>query len=222
MHWQLESHDIIKNNQIHKYMAKFNLSSVNQLNNKKLMISYTNDQELESSMLQTYSKSNVSLPVASAITAYARIHMSQFKNRSDFNLFYSDTDSIIINKPLPVNKVGKEIGLMKLENMMKQGVFIAPKVYGGILTDKTEFTKVKGFKDTIKFLQLKSLLNKSISKLDLNQEKWFRSFTKGNITVKNQLYTLQVTENKRRLVYKNNKLIGTTPFIINNNKEIIE
>jgi hypothetical protein len=35
------------------------------------------------------------------------------------------------------------------------------------------------------------------------------------------MYTLQVTENKRKLIYENNKLIGTTPYIINENKEII-
>jgi len=31
---------------------------------------------------------------------------------------------------------------------------------------------------------------------------------------------LQVIENKRKLIYKNGKLIGTQPFIINSNKEI--
>ena len=30
--------------------------------------------------------------------------MSQFKNNTDFTLFYSDTDSIDIEKPLPSNK----------------------------------------------------------------------------------------------------------------------
>jgi len=36
------------------------------------------------------------------------------------------------------------------------------------------------------------------------------------------MYTLQVTDNKRKLIYdNNNKLIGTTPYIINDNKEII-
>jgi hypothetical protein len=38
----------------------------------------------------------------------------------------------------------------------------------------------------------------------------------------NQAYKMKVTENKRRLIYdSNNKLIGTKPFIINSNKEII-
>jgi hypothetical protein len=35
----------------------------------------------------------------------------------------------------------------------------------------------------------------------------------GKITILNQIYTLKVTENKRRLIYdKNNKLIGTEAY----------
>jgi len=155
----LESHAIINSKDIFKYMEKFNLSTWTTINQKKMMISYTNDQVIESQMMQTMSKYNVSISIASAITAYARIHMSQFKNSLDFNLFYSDTDSIVTNKPLPSDKVGKEIGLMKLENTLKEGIFLAPKVYGGILSDGTEFTKVKGFKDNLGYQEMKTLLN---------------------------------------------------------------
>jgi hypothetical protein len=58
--------------------------------------------------------------------------------------------------------------------------------------------------------------------LHLNHEKWFRNLSKGEITIKNQIYKLAATSNKRQLVYKRGKLIGTKPFIINKNKEIIE
>jgi hypothetical protein len=37
---------------------------------------------------------NLSIGIAAAITAYARIHMSQFKNNPLIRLFYTDTDSI--------------------------------------------------------------------------------------------------------------------------------
>ena len=30
------------------------------------------------------------------------------------------------------------------------------------------------------------------------------------------------TENKRQLIYKNNKLIGTKPYIIDSNKNIVD
>ena len=49
-------------------------------------------------MLSNETHSNISIGIASAITAYSRIHMTQFKNNSDYNLYYSDTDSIYIDK----------------------------------------------------------------------------------------------------------------------------
>jgi len=71
-----------------------------QLDNK-IMVIYRSNQKNINTLLDGHKEShNVSIAIASAITAYARIHMSQFKNNSDYNLFYSDTDSIYIDKPL--------------------------------------------------------------------------------------------------------------------------
>lgn len=44
---------------------------------------------------------NINVAIASAVTAYARIFMSIFKNNLDYNLYYTDTDSIFVDKPLP-------------------------------------------------------------------------------------------------------------------------
>jgi|SRR5882757_6020309 len=107
---------------------------------------------------------------------------------------------------------------MKLENYFNDATFLAPKVYGGVYSTG-EITKVKGFKNHVKYNQLKSLLKKGKS-LILDQEKWFRSIEEANITIKNKIYTLLPTENKRQLIYKNNKLIATKPFTIDN-KNII-
>jgi hypothetical protein len=35
------------------------------------------------------------------------------------------------------------------------------------------------------------------------------------------VYTLQVTSNKRKLIYENGILVGTEPYVINVNKEIL-
>lgn len=72
-------------------------------------------------------------------------------------------DSIVINKPLPIHQVDpKLIGFMKLEKTLLEGTFIAPKVYGGIFEDGNSFTKIKGFKNNVDYLQLKTLLNKEV------------------------------------------------------------
>ena len=43
---------------------------------------------------------DVNVAIAAAITAGGRVYMSFAKNNSNFNLYYSDTDSIVIDKPL--------------------------------------------------------------------------------------------------------------------------
>ena len=44
--------------------------------------------------------------------------MSQYKNNPDYNIYYTDTDSIVIDKPLPDDKVGNNLGKMKLEHIV--------------------------------------------------------------------------------------------------------
>ena len=48
-----------------------------------------------------------------------------------------------------------------------------------------------------------------------------KSLSKAEIQLLEQVYTLQVTDNKRELIYdKNNKLIGTRAYVIDNSKVI--
>ena len=75
---------------------------------------------------------NMFVTVAAAVTASARIHMAKFKIMKEIVLFYTDTDSIDINKSLIKKFIGKELGVMKLEHIFNKAVFLAPKVYGGI------------------------------------------------------------------------------------------
>ena len=49
----------------------------------------------------------INIAIAAAVTANARIYMSQYKNNPDFNLYYSDTDSLLIDKPLSPELVHK-------------------------------------------------------------------------------------------------------------------
>ena len=52
---------------------------------------------------------NVSISIASAITAYSRVFMSKFKNNDKFKLYYSDTDSIFVDKDLSKDLIDNEI-----------------------------------------------------------------------------------------------------------------
>jgi DNA polymerase type B, organellar and viral len=188
--------------------------SIDQLGKKYIV---TLDKDYTDILLDNGSiNHNVNVAIASAVTSYARIHMSQFKNNSDYKLFYSDTDSIYINKPLSSDLVSAtELGKIKLEGIYEKGVFLAPKVYA-LKFGKSELLKIKGIKkdalSNIKFKDLEDLLIRD-SKLEILQDKWFKSFDLGTITIKDQLYTLKVTSNKRTLVYNsNNILYNTHPF----------
>jgi hypothetical protein len=76
--------------------------------------------------------------------------MSQFKTMKNIILYYTDTDSIDINKPLDELFIGKDLGKMKLEHIFDKAIFLAPKVYGGITSDY-EYIKVKGLKNPLSF-----------------------------------------------------------------------
>ena len=61
---------------------------------------------------------------------------------------------------------------------------------------------------------LTTLLTKDY-KLTFNQNKWFKSLSEANIKIVDQIYTLQVTGNKRKLIYDiNDRLINTSSFIL--------
>jgi hypothetical protein len=53
--------------------------------------------------------------IASAVTAYARIHLYSFIEKLEGELYYVDTDSIITDQPLPDHLIGDGIGQMKDE-----------------------------------------------------------------------------------------------------------
>jgi len=158
---------------------------------------------------------DVNIAIASAITAGGRMWMSIFKNNPEFNLYYSDTDSVVIDRPLPDHMVGKELGQVKLEHTVNRSVFLAPKVYGLVTVDGEEIIKVKGVVKEqladIHIQDLEQLLIKDSSK-EFNQEKWFKKVIEGEITVSDVAYTLKVTSNKRSAIYIDNIFTATKPY----------
>lgn len=154
------------------------------------------------------------IAIASAITAGARVHMSYFKNNPLFNLYYSDTDSAVVDSPLPDYMVGPALGQLKLEHVITKAVFLAPKVYGLITSEGKEIIKIKGLSKDIKltFNDLEALLIKDSSRV-FKQEKWFKSITKGEINIQDIIYTLKITSNKRKHIYVNEVFNGTKPYL---------
>ena len=70
--------------------------------------------------------------------------MSAFKNSPNFNIYYTDTDSIVIDQELNPKQVGNELGQFKLEHNIRKAVFLAPKVYAFITEEGQVVMKIKG------------------------------------------------------------------------------
>lgn len=87
-----ENHMIAPINKVDNLLDKYNITSMTQLDNQKVLLSFTDEVQLQINMLDNYSTTNISIAIASAITAQARIHMSQFKN----NLEYIYSTQILI------------------------------------------------------------------------------------------------------------------------------
>jgi hypothetical protein len=163
----MENHIIVNNNESLKFRSNKVITNILDLNNGKELISFFEEKDYSSELEKK--TLNISVPIAAAVTASARIHMSQFKTLKGITLFYTDTDSIDINKPLPSKFIGKELGFMKLEHIFNEAIFLAPKVYGGI-TENYEYVRIKGLKNPISFNELKPLLIKEQS-ISIEQEK---------------------------------------------------
>ncbi len=92
------------------------------------------------------------IAAAAAITAYSRIHINKYKMQPGNPCFYSDTDSVVLQHPQPENEMGKEIGKIKLEHVVDEGLFQGPKVYGLRIKDDY-IIKVKGLTKGAKLVE---------------------------------------------------------------------
>ena len=127
---------------------------------------------------------------------------------------------MFVNKPLPDYLVGKELGQLKLENIFKEIVFLAPKVYALITEDQNEIVKVKGItqealtKEGIHYDNLAKLLIQGSSRA-LTQDKWYKNIMEGTITISDIAYTLKATSNKRLPIYIDGVYEKTIPYNYN-------
>jgi hypothetical protein len=202
--------EVVSNNDLNKYLDKFNtaIADMIYLENHVILIINTNEFKPSSDTpfteMDLVHKMDTNVAIASAISAYARIYMSQFKNNPLFKLYYSDTDSAVFNTPLPPEYVSSELGLMKLEHVITKAVFLAPKVYALITNEGEQIIKAKGLtKDAIKNINIsdyEQLLYKDSSRV-FKQNKSYKSLYQGNISVLDTIYTLKATSNKRLPVY---------------------
>jgi hypothetical protein len=74
-------------------------------------------------------------------------------------VYYSDTDSLVVNRPLPDRYLDKAaLGKLKLEHEIQEGIFAMPKVYWLKTKEGKEVFKCKGYPGTLTRDQYLALL----------------------------------------------------------------
>lgn len=97
-----------------------------KITEEKYLVSYRCDDTED---VTSWSPPRISaVQLAAAITACARIHMYKYISRED--CYYTDTDSVVLGSRLPDDEVSpNELGKLKLECHVREGIFLAPKTY---------------------------------------------------------------------------------------------
>lgn len=162
-----------------------------------------------------YNGSDVNIAIGSAVTAGGRAYLAPLKTSKDHTIYYSDTDSIVIDKPLDPKLVNLQLGFFKLEYVIKRAIFLAPKVYGFETSNGDTVIKVKGVSkkevDDMSMDTLQELLTKD-SSLEVEHDKWFKDVFEGKMSIRKVAYRLKITSNKRESIYVYDRYLGGDVF----------
>ena len=113
--------DITKDLVLIKYTSK--------LNEKLRRLYKEEENEINTKFLSKDRGVVSAVQISSRISALARVSINKYKNIKGNKLYYSDTDSLILENKLTPNIIGKEIGKWKLEGEILKGIFVRSKLY---------------------------------------------------------------------------------------------
>ena len=164
---------------------------------------------------------NHSIPIAIATAAYARIYMFKIIHRLEelgINIYYMDTDSLVIDQDMPQDLVGDKIGQFKLEHEIEEGIFIDPKFYCLKLSENNYIFKNKGLVNSLSMDEYKHLLEGG--SLTLTENRQFKNIKESLIKITSIDINLKTNFLKRNPVKIDSdpKNIFTVPFTIKNNE----
>lgn len=194
-----------------------------QLGFKELRIIQFKGKSLRIGTVPVDCKSFSNVAIAAWVTSAARIHMHKLFSQCNFEVYYTDTDSLFTTKKI---KTGTGLGDLKLEYSCKSAVFLLPKTY---LTEGQEKKVVmKGFdKRKIQHFTIddfKNALEGDLKHMKIIQEPKFATFktalrmgklvtlTKGGTRQIKSLYS-------KRIIIKKGNNWTTKPIKITRGKK---
>ena len=209
----VQSNTIINEKIIVDYIDKPNISNLKKFKNDNLISDSEYYNTLEK-LINLNIKGKVH--IASAVTAYARIYMHKFK--SNFDIYYSDTDSLFSYEMLNEKYVSStKLGLFKLEGVVNEAIFVAPKVYYVEYADGSVVKKFKGLKnemidknDYIKLYRNEIVFKNIVNFFVVN----YKSF---EINIRKSLFKFTGISKKFEKEYDNNIWISCKPIVLDKN-----
>lgn len=153
-----------------------------------------------------------SVGIASAVTSYARIKMHSYKMLCpEGSLCYTDTDSLFTTKEIPSQYISDtEMGLLKLEGIVKKAIFVAPKSYFVEYVSGKVVKKSKGFKsENVSEDDYEKAIN-DISKNIEYINPFFIDKKKFEIIHKRKVYNFRSVVNKRIKIFDKDGLWAST------------
>lgn len=143
-------------------------------------------------------KSNVAL--SAAVTAYGRIHMMRFK--LDDSSYYTDTDSIFLDKPLDPKYLGDDLGLMKDElsgKVIDEAYFLGIKQYGYTYYENNRKIEKSVFagvtRNSLSFDDIKNISQGGIIE-KIIPVRFYKSLENLSITIKSSKTTIRLNHDK--------------------------
>jgi hypothetical protein len=100
-----------------------------RLNEKIRRLYKENEDELDQKFLAKQRGIISAVQISSRIAALARVSINKYKNMAAKNLYYTDTDSLILEQKLPSDIIGTDLGKWKLEADLIKGIFVRSKLY---------------------------------------------------------------------------------------------
>lgn len=198
----------IYNEDLTEYIHKFTVEAVIKINEliSTILISCNLDYKLTSAiiddtlniaLLSPYKKVKSNVAISAAVTSYARIYMHthiQTLLKNNYKIFYMDTDSLFIDKPLPEELIGSELGLFKDElegDFISKAYFLGIKKYGYITNSGKVCTIFSGVKRNSLTFEEVEFVAKGNKLLKTSDYRFFKSFKDLNITIKKTPITIE-------------------------------
>lgn len=123
-------------------VTKYHYSYLSHIGNGLVLIKYSarlnekirrlykeEEEELDQNFISKKRGIISAVQISSRISALARMSINKYKNMAGNELYYSDTDSLVLKKKLPTKIIGPELGKWKLEAELIKGIFVRPILY---------------------------------------------------------------------------------------------